>query len=331
MPNTDPDAPLQVAVAVVRNGRGEILIAQRPLHAHQGGLWEFPGGKIERGETIQAALKRELHEEIGIVIEPERRLIEIQHDYGDKSVHLNVWLCAYAGILEQSLGLEGQAIRWLPVEQLAYYNFPRANQAILKALSLPVCYLVSPEPIKGQETLFLSELDQSLKQGQTLVQLRAPQLGDDAYIALAQRALALCQQRGAGLMIKGLHRYERLPGAAGLHLTASELKCCATEPQKLRSALPDGYWLAASCHSPEEISWAIAVGADFITLSPVGLSQSHPDASPMGWQQFQAWARQAAMPVYAQGGLGPPDLYQSWCMGAQGVAAIRSLWAASLP
>lgn len=325
MPNTDPDASLRVAVAVVRNTRGEILVAQRPVHVHQGGLWEFPGGKIESGETVQTALKRELHEEIGIVIEPERRLIEIQHDYGDKNVHLDVWLCAYAGVLEQSLGLENQPIRWLSADQLAFYNFPRANQAILKALSLPVCYLVSPEPVKGQETLFLSELDQSLKQGLQLVQLRATQLNDDEYVALAQRVLVLCRQRGASLMIKGLHRYRRIPGAAGLHLTASELTQCVDQ-HKFRLALPGGYCLAASCHSPEEISWAADVGVDFITLSPVGSTQSHPDRCPIGWQQFQAWARQAAMPVYAQGGLGPQDISQAWLMGGQGIAAIRSLW-----
>ncbi|HEX4974806.1 MAG TPA: Nudix family hydrolase [Pseudomonadales bacterium] len=330
MPNIDPDAPLPVAVAVVRNMRGEILIAQRAAHVHQGGLWEFPGGKIEQGETTQAALKRELFEEIGIEVEPERRLIEILHNYGDKKVHLDVWLCSYAGLFEQTSGLEGQPIRWEGLQQLEKYNFPRANRAILNALLLPAIYLVSPEPIKGQESFFLSALDQSLQQGLQFVQLRATQLNDEEYLALAQRVLVICRQRGASLMIKGLHRYKQLPGAAGLHLTASELKHCAMERHNLRSDCPEGFWLAASCHSPEEIQWAADVGVDFITLSPVESTQSHSDAQPIGWQRFQEWARLAAMPVYAQGGLGPRHLSKAWLMGGQGVAAIRSMWASSV-
>lgn len=330
MPNIDLDVPLPVAVAVVRNVRGEILIAQRPTHVHQGGLWEFPGGKIEPGETTQEALKRELFEEIGIVVEPERRLIEILHNYGDKKVQLDVWLCSYAGHLEPRTGTEGQPIRWEGLQQLERYEFPLANRAILKALVLPACYLVSPEPIKGQESSFLSALDQSLQQGLQLVQLRANQLNDDEYLALAQRVLVLCRQRGANLMIKGLHRYKQLPGAAGLHLTARELKQCAMERHSLRSNWPEECLLAASCHSPEEIQWAADVSVDFITLSPVASTQSHPDAQPIGWQKFQEWTRLAAMPVYAQGGLGPQHLSKAWLMGGQGVAAIRSMWASSV-
>ena len=91
-PRPMPASVVHVAVGVVRNPQGNILIAKRPAHAHQGDLWEFPGGKVERGESLQQALQRELHEELGIDVTHARPLIRIPHSYPDKQVLLDVWL-----------------------------------------------------------------------------------------------------------------------------------------------------------------------------------------------------------------------------------------------
>ena len=123
---------VDVAVAVILDARQRILIALRPDNSHQGGLWEFPGGKLEPGETVQQALVRELQEELAIRAVCFKPLIEIYHDYGDKSVHLNVWqVDRFEG---HAIGREGQPLKWVQASQLKEYCFPEANKPIIKAL-----------------------------------------------------------------------------------------------------------------------------------------------------------------------------------------------------
>jgi 8-oxo-dGTP diphosphatase len=122
---------LHVAVGVVRNASGEILISLRPDHVHQGGLWEFPGGKVEPGEDVLIALGRELNEELGIEVRRAQPLLEVTHDYGDKAVRLDVWLVEdFAG---EASGREGQPLRWCEPSVLRQYPFPEANLPILEA------------------------------------------------------------------------------------------------------------------------------------------------------------------------------------------------------
>jgi 8-oxo-dGTP diphosphatase len=126
---TDKQAVVHVAVGVIVDAEQRLLIALRPAESHQGGLWEFPGGKLEQGETVQQALARELHEELGIQASSYRRLLEVQHDYGDKAVLLDVWwVDGFSGQLE---GREGQPIKWVRADQLVDYRFPEANQPIV--------------------------------------------------------------------------------------------------------------------------------------------------------------------------------------------------------
>ena len=82
---------IHVMAAVIRDAERRILIAKRPDDAHQGGLWEFPGGKLEPGESRLEALQRELHEELGITVQQARPLIDLQHNYPDKHIRLDVW------------------------------------------------------------------------------------------------------------------------------------------------------------------------------------------------------------------------------------------------
>ena len=124
--------PVHVAVGVIVDAAGNILITRRAPDSHQGGLWEFPGGKVEEGESLQAALSRELREELGIEIGPGSPLLEVQHDYGDKAVLLDVHVIrAFSG---EAIGLEGQPLAWVPVTELAHYAFPAANVPIVEAV-----------------------------------------------------------------------------------------------------------------------------------------------------------------------------------------------------
>lgn len=132
MPNTEPKKRIHVAVGVIVNAAREVLIALRPDHVHQGGLWEFPGGKVEATEVVAQALSRELEEELAIVVTHSRPLIEIAHDYPDKQVLLDVWwVDAFQG---EPRGSEGQSVRWVAVDQLSHYQFPEANAPIITAI-----------------------------------------------------------------------------------------------------------------------------------------------------------------------------------------------------
>lgn len=134
MPNTAPETKrVHVAVGVISDGGHRILVSRRPEHVHQGGLWEFPGGKVENGETVEQALHRELLEELAIDVRASHSLLTIQHDYTDKSVYLDVWwVSAFAG---EPQGREGQPWRWIDAAQLHTLQFPEANRPILAAIA----------------------------------------------------------------------------------------------------------------------------------------------------------------------------------------------------
>ena len=135
------DHQIHVAVGVIRNPDGKILIAKRPKEKHMGGLWEFPGGKIEAGESVQQALLRELREEVNIHCTRFENLIRIEHRYPDKHVVLDVQLVdAFTG---EAAGKEGQEIKWVRVDDLENYTFPEANKPIITAVKLPRRFLIT--------------------------------------------------------------------------------------------------------------------------------------------------------------------------------------------
>ena len=119
---------IHVAVGLVLDD-DRVFVAQRNKNAHQGGLWEFPGGKVDAGETVEAALSRELNEELGIFVDYAEPVMQIKHDYTDKIVLLDVWQIArYRG---EPSGCEGQPVKWLAINELLAEQFPAANQAIV--------------------------------------------------------------------------------------------------------------------------------------------------------------------------------------------------------
>lgn len=123
---------VHVAVGVVCDAQNRILISQRPLHVHQGGLWEFPGGKVEPQESVQHALVRELSEELAIHATRSEPLLAIEHDYSDKSVLLDVWwVDRFDG---EPHGREGQRWQWVQVAELNGLEFPAANKPIIAAI-----------------------------------------------------------------------------------------------------------------------------------------------------------------------------------------------------
>jgi 8-oxo-dGTP diphosphatase len=303
---------ISVVAAVIRD-QGKILIAQRAVDAHQGGLWEFPGGKCEAGETGAMALCRELEEELGIRAGTYRPLIKITHDYPDKSVCLDVWeVSAFSG---QAYGREGQPVHWVAPSELSAYAFPAANHPIITAARLPSCYLITPDALTPAE--YLQWLDARLARGAVLFLFRAPALAVDEYLQQAARMLQRCHRVGAQLLLHGDVDYLRELPADGIHLPAKKMLEFSQRP------VSDQVWLAASVHNEVELSHAKAIGVDFATLSPIKLTLSHPATAVLGWSRFEQHAHTANFPVYALGGMTEQDMQQAWQAGGQGVAGIR--------
>ncbi len=310
------NARLHVAAAVIRDGQGRILISRRATGVHQGGLWEFPGGKLESGEDVQAALRRELREELGIEAGRLSPLIRVPWDYPDRQVLLDVWeVLDFRG---EPHGREGQPLRWVQPEDLAAYEFPAANRPIRIAAWLPDRYLITPEP--GDMSSFLERLQRLLERGIRLAQLRAKAMETESLARLAEKAQALCEAHGARLLLNGRPDLAVAVGAAGVHLTSAQLMAAKERP------LPEPFLCAASCHDPAELQRAGELGLDFAVVAPVQPTASHPEARPLGWTGFADCCDAAVLPVYALGGLGPGDVVRARAAGGQGIAAIRALW-----
>jgi 8-oxo-dGTP diphosphatase len=340
MPNTGPRPEaatavkpfLYIAVGVLRTPDGRVLIAERLPDKPGAGKWEFPGGKREDGEAVAAALARELNEELGIRVRETRPLLRFSHEYSDRRVLLDIHeVTAWDG---EAHGREGQTLAWCRPEDLFDYDLLSANTPVVAALRLPDRYLITPEPGDDRE-VFLGCIDRALGGARSvdspgefqtpaaairLLRLRAWNLDDDAYEELARALQRRAAAHGAALLLdRDAAMAERI-GAAGLHLPANTLD------ELTRRPLPKDRWFAVSCHDRGQLQRALLLGADFATLSPVLETPTHPDAAPLGWDGFAATRADLAIPVYALGGLSPADLGPARKHGAQGIAAIRTLW-----
>ncbi|MDX1812418.1 MAG: Nudix family hydrolase, partial [Gammaproteobacteria bacterium] len=307
---------IHVAAAVIEKNQ-QIFIAKRPDHVHQGGLWEFPGGKVEPEEHIEQALIRELQEEIGITPTRQEPLIQIQHDYPDKSVLLDVWkVTEFNG---EAHGKEGQPVRWVSKDQLTDYQFPAANLPIILAAQLPSFYLITPQPEADKLEEFLSAFQRSLTPDNiSLAQLRAKNLPAKQFEELAQAALAIAQRQKVRLYINcDLTTAQKLD-LQYAHLSSPNLAKLSSRPENLH--------FAASCHTRQELELAHQYGADFAVLSCVNKTKSHPNVTPLGWNNFQQLSLHAKIPIFALGGLQISDLYAAKYHGAQGIAGITGFW-----
>lgn len=306
---------LHVVAAVIRRADGQLLLAQRPAHKHQGGKWEFPGGKVEASETSYQALARELDEELGITTQTALPLIKVRYHYPERSVLLDVWeVTAFKG---EPQGREQQPIAWFKPETLTALEFPPANYPIINAARLPPYYLITLEP--DDIPTFLTQLETSLVSGIKLIQFRAKTLDAKLYTELALQVIAKAQDFQAQVLLNSPPEF--LPQAAGLHLTSQQLITL-----KKRPLLPVGKWLAASCHNSIELAKAAQLNVDFAVLSPVFFTQTHPQAETVGWDQFAKWVDTVNFPVYALGGMQKNHAKIARENGGQGIAAIRALW-----
>ncbi|SFM49564.1 8-oxo-dGTP diphosphatase [Ectothiorhodospira mobilis] len=312
---------LDVAIGVILDPSGACLVARRPRDLPQGGRWEFPGGKVAPGESPARALARELDEELGILPRRAAPLITVAHDYPEGCVRLHVFTVhGYAG---SPRGREGQPLRWVPVQDLPGLEFPAANRPILRALSLPDRYLITPDHPDPEAVL--RGLARTLEKGTVrLVQLRAPAWTQAEVLALAREAVPLCHRHGARILVNADPQTAAAAGADGVHLNGVRLAQWAAKGA--RPQVGDGQLVAASVHDADSLGQARGLGCDFVVISPVAPTATHPGARPLGWNRFAELARAAGCPVYALGGMTPAHIPRARARGGQGVAGIRGLW-----
>lgn len=309
---------IHVAVGVIVDDAGRVLIALRPEGVHQGGLWEFPGGKCEPGEGVEEALRRELHEELGITVLRQQPLCLIRHHYGDKEVLLDVHrVDLFTG---DPVGREGQPIRWASVASLDPTQFPAANRPIIKRLQLPRMIAITGSAHSDED--FFDRLTRLLDQRPSLLQLRCPGLDKPALLERVVRCTTLCRRQGVRLQINADPSVLIGLDVDGVHVNARTLMTLKQRP------VPDAQLFSASCHNLAELRQAEALLADFVFLSPVAATASHPEQAALGWQAFRALASAVQVPIYALGGLGFQDVDTALEHGAAGIAGISAFWPA---
>ena len=313
---------MHVMAGVLRDAQGRVLLAQRPAGKHLAGMWEFPGGKLEAGESPQRALMRELHEELGIHVDAADGVpvIRVPWRYGERGLLLDAWqFTRWQGV---PVSLEQQALQWMLPDEVDPAQLAPADRPILQALRLPSIYAITPADITpDQADVWRGRIDAAFAQGMRLVQLRLPHWSMEQVRTLAAALQASAVRCGACVLLNGdIDGAHQLGAGVGVHLRASQLRALQARP------LPWTQRVGSSCHDAAELARASEIGADFATLSPVAPTASHAGAESLGWSAFQQLAEAAALPVYALGGMMPAQAGLAREHAAQGVAGIAAFW-----
>jgi 8-oxo-dGTP diphosphatase len=318
MPAADSAATsiTRVAAAVILRPDGAVLLAQRPPGKPYAGYWEFPGGKLEPGESPRQALDRELHEELGLIVRHAAPWLVQAFVYPHAHVELHFFrVFAWDG---EPHGHDGQAFAWQFPGRFAVEPLLPANTRVLAALTLPpICGITCAADVG--EAAFLARAAAAFRQGLRLVQVREtswPAERRNAF-ALQLRAIAPAD---ATLLLNGEADDARAPGFAGVHWTSAALMQARARPPDLM--------VSASCHDATQLARAGALGVDFALLGPVQATPTHPAATPLGFARFAAIAAATRVPVYALGGLAAEDLHTAIDAGAHGLALRRHAWPA---
>jgi len=308
-----------VAAAVIErrtaDGVIEFLLGQRAPGTFYPGFWEFPGGKVELGETPHDALVRELHEELGIEVSRADPWLRRQHVYEHAHVRLNFFrVREWHGELHDHVH---SALAWQRAGGLTVSPMLPANAPVLAALALPDFYAITHAGEIGIDAQLLA-LAHALEGGLRLVQLREPKLDAGRRAAFVHAAVDLCHQYGARVLVNGDAVLAEAAGADGLHLPAVQLAA--------QTVRPDFPLVAASCHSTEELGLAGRLGCDFAVFGPVRATATHPGLAGIGWDNFAAAVGVPPLPTFALGGLSRAELDLAQRAGAHGIAAIRAAW-----
>lgn len=307
---------IDVAVGVISDAQGRVLLASRPAGKPYAGWWEFPGGKVEAGETIPQALARELHEELNLNIDDARPWVTREHQYEHAHVRLHfIRVTRWRGELKAR---EQQQFGWFFIND---QNLPTpvlpATLPVLRWLTLPEIIGISQAHELGLE-VFMAALEQAFEQGLRALIIREPGWTDAQVNDLLDAVLPRAKQVKARVLVSSRHGAALWQRANGVHFTSADLNACTQRPQL--------EWVSASVHQREEITRATQLGVDFCLLGHISPTASHPGIPEIGWDGFEYHAKHAQLPVFALGGLTAARLAVAQSHGAHGIALMRSLW-----
>jgi 8-oxo-dGTP diphosphatase len=305
---------IHVAAAVITRPDGYFLLASRPADKSYPGYWEFPGGKIEPGESAQQALIRELDEELGIHVTHATPWITRRHNYSTAQVVLSFF--RVSGWEGDPQPREGQTLSWQQAANIDVTPLLPANAPIINALQLPA--LLGITQAGDDIEVFLPKLDRALAQGLKLIQVREKQLPASILVDFTKTVVNRAHAAGARVIVNADAALALDTGADGVQLTAEQLNRLDIRPD-----LP---LVGASCHNAKELDRAEQLNCDYALLSPVLPTASHPGAASLGWAQFSALAANHSMPIYALGGLTAENLDLANEYGAHGIALLRGAW-----
>jgi len=307
--------PVEVAVGVLSRVDGTVLLARRPRSKVYAGFWEFPGGKVESGESAREALDRELDEELGIKVEVAHRWITQEFTYPHARVRLNFF--RVTGWDGEVRAREHDGLSWERPDSVGVDPLLPANGPILRALTLPVEYAITQCVELGMDRQLI-RLRERLATGLRLIQVREPGMSSSHIEMFLKATLALARPCGAKVLVNSDVDLALRCGADGAHLSARQ---AASEGKR-----PDLPLVAVSCHDRTELYRAVETGADFVVLGSVLATPTHPGVTPLGWETFDAVSRGATLPVFALGGMRRSDLTTAWDHGAHGIAMLRGAW-----
>lgn len=319
-PNRGKSPVVDVAAALIVQSAGstrQFLVARRKADQHQGGLYEFVGGKVEEGEQVADALAREVFEEVGLCINTAVPLTTIEHDYGDKRVRLHVfYVDDFTG---EATGKEGQVVKWVDLPTMLGLPMPKANNTIKRLTMLSPLYAITQE---------VSAFGSSLKPEQAWLNFYTERLPHGAQVYVRCRHMP---KRAYGKLLANLHQRRgdlklvadfayadtlNFEHVAGFHLTQAVLMGLKNLPK-----LSDKYYIAAT-HDAASLKQAARLVVDAATLSPIQRTTSHPEVLPLSDEQQKALLACANFPVYALGGMAPNQLGLTQEKGFFGVAGI---------
>lgn len=314
MPNPSSAKAINVVAAVILRPDGGFLLTCRPEGKFYAGYWEFPGGKVEPGESFRNALDRELQEELGIQVLSTNPWITREFTYEHATVRLHFYrVTMWYG---EPRGREGQILAWQFPHHITVKPLLPANASILRALRLPPLYAITNAMGIGVRDSLVS-LEEALKRGLRLIQVREKQMEQNQLRVFSNDVVQLAHAYHAEVLINEDMDLAQEINADGVHLTASQLMTL--------SCRPEIGWCGASCHNEEEIFHAERLNVDFVVLSPVLPTLTHPDSLTLGWQKFSAFCRQSSLPIYALGGMLYDDLQTALESGGQGIAMMRGI------
>ncbi|SMM97688.1 Mutator mutT protein (7,8-dihydro-8-oxoguanine-triphosphatase) / Thiamin-phosphate pyrophosphorylase-like protein [uncultured Candidatus Thioglobus sp.] len=303
---------IKAVVGILHNELGQILIAERQAHQFMRGFWEFPGGKIKPNETKENAIIRELHEELGVEVSSLNLHQTMTHQYTDRIVELDIYhINRYR---HSPIGAEGQKIIWLNIDELTNYKLLPTMRPIINSLILPNKYWITPSNNHTSDE-WLAQFDQHLKSDISLIQLRSKEALDLSFIEELYRK---CQQHNVKLLLNTVNKTFTETCCDGWHISTDEMSKLDKKP------CTDDKLLGASTHNLEQALQAQKLGADFVVISPVQATQTHPDTTPIGWDVAKQVVDTLNIPVYFLGGMKLEDLNKALKLHAQGIAGVSA-------